>query len=99
MNRKAISAFLIGCEPNELMAFANRGDHVGVVGPDGKKYIFTIEQLEDQEKKMKKVAAAEKKAAAAKRSAAAKRTAAAKKAADAKKPAAKPVTKKGPAKP
>jgi hypothetical protein len=46
MDRKAISAFLVGCEPKEFMVYRDEG-MLGsvVVGPDGKKYRFSCEDL------------------------------------------------------
>ncbi len=50
MNRKAISAYIIGCEPGEFMAYADLGEKgTVVVGPDGKKYRFNNEQLDGAE--------------------------------------------------
>jgi len=46
MDRKAISALLAGCEPDQMLAFKDYGDHVAVIAPDGKKFIYTTEQLE-----------------------------------------------------
>ena len=47
MDRKEISAFLIGCKPDELMSFKNYGDDgVAAIGPDGKKYVYSAEYLE-----------------------------------------------------
>jgi len=46
MDRKEITAFLIKCESDEFMAYADLGASVAVVGPDGKKYRFSNEQLE-----------------------------------------------------
>ena len=46
MDRKAISALLAGCEPDQMMAFKDYGDHVAVIDPAGRKYIYTTEQLE-----------------------------------------------------
>ena len=50
MDRKGITAFLIECQPDEFMAYADQ-DEKGtfVVGPDGKKYRFSNDQL-DQSK-------------------------------------------------
>jgi len=47
MDRKAICAFLIGCEPDQFMAYKDYA-HQGVaaVGPDGKKYRFSVGDLE-----------------------------------------------------
>ena len=47
MDRKEISAFLIGCEPDQLMAFKDYGaDGAAAIGPDGKKYVFDAAYLE-----------------------------------------------------
>ena len=52
MDRKEISAFLIGCKPEELMAFKDYGDHVAAIGPDGKKYVYQADYLEQAVVKM-----------------------------------------------
>ena len=47
MDRKAICAFLVGCEHDQFMAYKDYADQgVAAVGPDGKKYIFTVADLE-----------------------------------------------------
>ena len=47
MDRKAICAFLVGCEPDQFMAYKDYADQgVAAVGPDGKKYIYTVVDLE-----------------------------------------------------
>ena len=46
MDRKAISALLAGCEPDQMMAYKDYGDHVAVIDPVGRKFIYTTEQLE-----------------------------------------------------
>lgn len=51
MERKEITALLIDAEPEEFMAYKDYGDKVAVVGPDGKKFVFTNEQLEAAEPK------------------------------------------------
>jgi hypothetical protein len=76
MDHKAISAFLIGCKPEEFMKFRNMGDDgVVVIGPDGRKYIYSVEHLEQAEPKMKAAEQAAKPAQPAKRKAPAKRAA------------------------
>ena len=68
MDRKEISAFLIGCEPDQLMAFKNYGDDgVAAIGPDGKKYIYSVEFLDQAEAKRKAAEQAAKPAKPAKR--------------------------------
>ena len=52
MDRREISAFLIGCKPDELMAFKDYDDHVAAIGPDGKKYIYQADYLEQAVIKM-----------------------------------------------
>ena len=50
MNRKDICAFLIGCEAEELMAYTDYAETGCVVlGPDGRKYRFDVDQLEKAE--------------------------------------------------
>ena len=47
MERKEITAFLINCQPDEFMAYVDQGDQgTVVVGPDGKKYRFSNDQLD-----------------------------------------------------
>ena len=47
MDRKAICAFLINCEPDQFMAYADKAELGSVVvGPDGKKYRFSVADLE-----------------------------------------------------
>jgi hypothetical protein len=73
---KEIAAKMIGCEPDQLMAFKNYAeDGIAAIGPEGKKYIYTVAELEEYEAKLK-AAEAERKAAEAKpkRSTPAKRT-------------------------
>jgi hypothetical protein len=52
MDRKKITAFLIDCSPDDFMAYADLGASVAVVGPNGKKYRFSNEQLEEGRIKM-----------------------------------------------
>ena len=53
MERKELTAFLIDCDSDEFMAYADLGESgTVVVGPDGKKFRFSNEQL----KKAKKLA-------------------------------------------
>ena len=85
MNRKALSAHLTGCEPKEFMAYADLGDQgTVVVGPDGKKFRYSNDQLEKAELKLKPKPKPRK---------AAKKPAAKKVAKPAKKPEAKPEQK------
>jgi hypothetical protein len=54
MNRKEITAHLIGCESSDFMAYADLGDDgTVVVGPDGKKFRFPVAELERIDKKIK----------------------------------------------
>ena len=47
MDRREISAFLIGCEPHQLMAFKDYDEEgAAAIGPDGKKYVFDSAYLE-----------------------------------------------------
>ena len=79
MDSKEISAFLIGCKPEELMSFKDYGeDGAAAIGPDGKKYVFSKEYLDQAIPKLEAANAAEqaaKPAAPAKRSTPAKRSA------------------------
>jgi hypothetical protein len=53
MDRKEISAFLMGCKPDQMMAYKDYGeDGVAAVGPDGRKYVFAADYLEQAEPKM-----------------------------------------------
>ena len=74
MDRKEISAFLIGCKPEELMSFKDYGeDGAAAIGPDGKKYVYDAAYLEQA---IPKIEAARKPAEAKpKQSAPAKRAA------------------------
>jgi hypothetical protein len=45
MERKEIAALLVGCEPDQFMAYKDYGDHVAVIAPDGKKFVYTNDQL------------------------------------------------------
>ena len=50
MDRKKITAMMIGCEPGEFLAYCDLADQgTVVVGPDGKKYRFNNAQLEEAE--------------------------------------------------
>ena len=50
MDRKKITAYLIDCKSADIMAFADLADQgIAVVGPDGKKYRFSVDQLEKTE--------------------------------------------------
>ena len=56
MERKEITAYIIKCQPSEFMAYKDYGNQgVTVVGPDGKKYRFSNDQLDQAvtEKKRK----------------------------------------------
>ena len=54
MDRKKITAWLIGCEPGEFMAYADQEEKgTVVVGPDGKKFRFDMEKLKKAEEAMK----------------------------------------------
>ena len=47
MDRKAISAFLVGCDQNQFMVYRDEAELGSVVvGPDGKKYRFSVADLE-----------------------------------------------------
>ena len=47
MDALKVTAWLVGCEPNDLVSFKDYGDlGSAAIGPDGKKHIFTLEQLE-----------------------------------------------------
>lgn len=64
MDRKEISAFLIGCEPHQLMAFKDYGEvGVAAIGPDGKKYIYAAADLEKTNSKLEAAHIAAKPAA------------------------------------
>ncbi len=59
MERKEITAFLINCQPDEFMAYVDQGDQgTVVVGPDGKKYRFSNDQLDQAVIEIKRKAAA-----------------------------------------
>lgn len=60
MDRKKITAFLIDCSPDDFMAYADLGASTVVVGPDGKKFRFSNEQLEAAEDKIRAKIEAEK---------------------------------------
>ena len=64
MDRKKITAYLINCAPDEFMAYADQGDQgTVVVGPDGKKFRFSNDQLDQaviRKKEKEGIAAAEK---------------------------------------
>ena len=75
MDRKEISAFLVGCEPDELLAFKTYEDSVAVIGPDGKKYVYSFEYLDQAVEKKKAAEQAAEPAQPAKRKAPAKRAA------------------------
>jgi len=76
MDRKEISAFLIGCKADELMSFKDYGeDGAAAIGPDGKKYVFSAEYLEQAIPKIEAAEQAAKPVEPAKRKAPAKRAA------------------------
>ena len=64
MDRKKITAYLINCAPDEFMAYADQEDlGTVVVGPDGKKFRFSNDQLfqgEIRKREKDRVAAAAK---------------------------------------
>jgi hypothetical protein len=66
MDRKEISAYLIGCKPDELMAFKSYDDHVAAIGPEGKKYVYSFEYLDQAVEKKKAAEQAAKPAKPAK---------------------------------
>ncbi len=45
MNKRSVSAWLVGNAPNELMDFKDYGDHVAVVNFAGQKFYFDDAQL------------------------------------------------------
>ncbi len=92
MNRKAISAHLAGCKAADMMAYADLGDQgTVVVAPDGKKYRYSNDQLEQAEIDLKSLAKAETGSKPRRKT---KRKAATKaKVGPTKKPATKPTTK------
>ena len=52
MKKKEICAFLLGCQAEDFMAYADKGDEGAVVvGPDGRKYRFDAPYLEQAEPK------------------------------------------------
>ena len=59
MNRKELTAKMIGCAPGEFMAYCDHGaDGTVVVGPDGKKFRFSNDQLDQAETEFKRKAVA-----------------------------------------
>ncbi|MGB7094237.1 MAG: hypothetical protein WBD62_06270 [Anaerolineales bacterium] len=58
MDRKLICAFLMKCEPESFMSYTDL-DELGckAVGPDGRKFIYTVEQLNQAEIKLKEALA------------------------------------------
>ena len=52
MDKRSVTAWLLGCKPGELMSFTEYTDHVAVVGPDGRKSYFDNAQLIKGEKAM-----------------------------------------------
>ena len=54
MDKKLICAFLMKCEPESFMSYTDL-DELGckAVGPDGRKFIYTNEQLDLAEPKLK----------------------------------------------
>jgi len=54
MDRKLICAFLMKCEPESFMSYTDLGElGCKAVGPDGRKFIYTVEQLDLAEPKLK----------------------------------------------
>jgi hypothetical protein len=52
MDRKEITAFLIDCDQDDFMAYADYGEAgTVVVGPDGKKFRFSNEELDRMKEK------------------------------------------------
>ena len=87
MNRKALSAHLAGCEASEMMAYADLGDQgTVVVAPDGKKFRYSNDQLEQAELELKPKSKPRKKPATLPKAETRKKSA---------KPAKKPATKSG----
>ena len=55
MDRKKLTARMIGCAPVEFMAYCDLADAgTVVVGPDGKKFRFSNDQLEQAEAEFKR---------------------------------------------
>ena len=55
MERKEITAMMIKCDPGEFMAYCDLADQgTVVVGPDGKKYRFSNDQLDQAEAEFKR---------------------------------------------
>ena len=52
MDKRSITAWLLGCKPEELKSFSDYRDYVAVVGPDGRKSYFDNAQLIKGEKAM-----------------------------------------------
>ena len=94
MDRKKITAYLIDCKTDEFMVYRDEAEQGTVaVGPDGKKYRFSVDQLEKTEvlmnDKFMQMTLAE---AAAKKPATKKKPAAKPKRKPAKKPGSAPRT-------
>lgn len=53
MDRKALTAKLMGFEPEELLGFKDYGDHTAAIAPDGRKFIYTDDELKAAEEKLK----------------------------------------------
>ena len=54
MERKLICAFLMKCAPESFMSYTDLGElGCKAVGPDGRKFIYTVEQLDLAEPKLK----------------------------------------------
>jgi len=49
MDRKAIAAIILGCEPQELRNFRDYGTFVSVIDLVGHKFIYTSEHLAEAE--------------------------------------------------
>ena len=55
MERKEITAYLIDCKPGEFMGYADQKEKgTVVVGPDGKKYRFSNNQLDQAAAEIKR---------------------------------------------
>ena len=64
MNRKQITALIVGCEQDQFMVYRDEAELGTVaVGPDGRKYRVSNEELEAAEKKAERERAKQPKAA------------------------------------
>jgi hypothetical protein len=66
MERKEIAALLAGCEPDQMMAYADLGDQVVVIDSNGKKFRYSNAVLEQAEAELKPAPKARRKPAAKK---------------------------------